>query len=136
MLFQKFGLDIPSYTLYRAKNYALKISIENNKDQHYKLHRYRYAVKERNLSSIISARIDRASGNLLKPPHLIGFFLSSHAQKMGYLKGYHPFIYVDGCNLSGPYEWVLLGVVSVYATNGIFSLTIVIIGKENSVNRS
>ncbi|KAK2634414.1 hypothetical protein Ddye_029206 [Dipteronia dyeriana] len=61
-------------------------------------------------------------------------FVSFEPQRVGFLKGYRPFIEVDGCHLKYPFGGVLLSVVSLDTNSGLFPLDVCICEKETQNN--
>lgn len=52
--------------------------------------------------------------------------------KMGFIKGYRPFIGLDGCHLKGPYRGVLLCIVIIDANCGVYPLVMRACELENT----
>ncbi|KAL5770339.1 hypothetical protein ACOSP7_014493 [Xanthoceras sorbifolium] len=96
-----YGLTLPKYTLYRAKNRVLNVIDDEHQRSYNKLYIYGFVV--RNI-----------------------FFLSFEAQKLGFLQGCRPIIGLDGCHLKGIFPGVLLAAVGLDANNGVFPIAICI----------
>ena len=58
--------------------------------------------------------------------------MSSPGLRDGFKKGCRPFIGFDGCHLEGPFEGVLLSVVSLDANQETFPIVICVCDYENT----
>ncbi|KAK2662250.1 hypothetical protein Ddye_000824 [Dipteronia dyeriana] len=118
------GVNVPKYTLYRAKRYALDIGFEDHKQSYNKLNRYGYCLREINLGSFVYLSTIRYNPDPNVLAHFNRFFLSFHAQKIGYLEGCRPFIGLDGCNLKSPHEGILFCTIALDANCGVYPLAL------------
>ncbi|KAL5779074.1 hypothetical protein ACOSQ2_009811 [Xanthoceras sorbifolium] len=109
-----YGLTLPKYTLYRAKNRVLNVTDDEHHRSYNKLYSYGFVVRKCNPGSIAFLRTIPA------------FFLSFEAQKLGFLQGCRPIIGLDGCHLKGRFPGVLLAAVGLDANNGVFPIAICI----------
>ncbi|KAL5821470.1 hypothetical protein ACOSQ3_023352 [Xanthoceras sorbifolium] len=110
-----YGLTLPKYTLYRAKNRVLNVTDDEHHRSYNKLYSYGFVVRKCNPGSIAFLRTIPAF-----------FFLSFEAQKLGFLQGCRPIIGLDGCHLKGRFPGVLLAAVGLDANNGVFPIAICI----------
>ncbi|TXG61099.1 hypothetical protein EZV62_012462 [Acer yangbiense] len=124
-----YGLTLPSYTLYRAKNRVLQKTEKEHSESFDKLYNYGYIVRQRNPGSM--TLLKTITPDLGAPSRFQRFFLSLQAQKDGYIFGCRPFIGLDGCHLKGKYPGVLLSAIAVDANSGVFPIAICICEGES-----
>ncbi|KAL5819097.1 hypothetical protein ACOSQ4_022939 [Xanthoceras sorbifolium] len=119
-----YGLTLPKYTLYRAKNRVLNVTDDEHHRSYNKLYSYGFVVRKCNPGSIAFLRT--VTPEINAPARFQRFFLSFEAQKLGFLQGCRPIIGLDGCHLKGRFPGVLLAAVGLDANNGVFPIAICI----------
>ncbi|KAK2648282.1 hypothetical protein Ddye_015771 [Dipteronia dyeriana] len=123
-----YGLVLPTYTLYKAKNRVLNVTEEDHKRSYNNLYAYGFIVRQKNPGSM--ALIKTLTPHLGESSSFQRFFLSFQSQKVGFMFGCRPFIELDGCHLKGKFLGVILSAVAIDANNGVFPVAICICESE------
>ncbi|KAL5774309.1 hypothetical protein ACOSP7_011866 [Xanthoceras sorbifolium] len=131
IVLRKYGVQVPDYTLHRAKKFALARGEVDHKESYNKLYKYGHVIIERNPGSCVKLSTIRYDPNTNVPAHFNRFFLSFYAQKMGYLEGCRPFIGLDGCHLKGPYDGILLCAIGIDANCGVYPIALGVVEIES-----
>ncbi|KAL5775320.1 hypothetical protein ACOSP7_012877 [Xanthoceras sorbifolium] len=128
-IFRIYGLQIPTYTLYRAKNQILNKTDKQHIQSYNKLYSYGYVVRKRNPGSMAKMRI--VTPTLGGPTVFQRLFISFEAQKLSFLRGYRPFLGLGGCHLKGAYSGMLLLAIAMDANNRVYPIALCVCVKEN-----
>nr|XP_048332880.1 uncharacterized protein LOC125423256 [Ziziphus jujuba var. spinosa] len=130
---EMIGVHVSNAKLYRAKNRVLERLSGGHGASYSKLHDYGNILLCKNPDTMVQVKchIKCHRNYISENPVFQRYFLSFPAQKDGFLKGYRPFIGIDGCHLKGQFGGVLLTAVGVDANNSIFPLAFSVCEGEN-----
>ncbi|KAK2662003.1 hypothetical protein Ddye_000577 [Dipteronia dyeriana] len=123
-----YGLVLPAYILYRAKNKVLNVTKEDHKRSYNNLYAYGFIVRQKNSGSL--ALIKTLTPHLGAPSSFQRFFLSFQYQKAGFMFVCTPFIELDGYHMNEKFHGVILSAVAMDANNGAFPVAISISESE------
>ncbi|GAA0174248.1 hypothetical protein LIER_27683 [Lithospermum erythrorhizon] len=100
-LIKEYGIHVSSRKLYRAKEKGISLALGDYTESYALMPRYGQAILDSNPQAWIKMKYSSISNSI--NPMFDRIFISFLAQKNGFLKGYRPFIGLDGCFLKSPY---------------------------------
>ncbi|TXG51444.1 hypothetical protein EZV62_023968 [Acer yangbiense] len=124
-----YGITIPTWTLYRAKNRVLDSTTIEYAECYDKLYSYGHMVRETNPGSV--ALLKTISPAPSTHSKFQRFFISFFAQKHGFIFGCWPFIGLDGCHLKGKFPGVITAATAIDANFGVFPVAVAICEVES-----
>ncbi|KAL0405876.1 UNVERIFIED_CONTAM: hypothetical protein Slati_3901500 [Sesamum latifolium] len=110
----------------------MQIALGDDEKSYANIPKYTATLKDSNSRAFVKLKCDVL--DITSPncnPKFKRVFISFEAQYQGYIKGFRPFIGVDGCFLKGPYKGELFSAMALDANSRIFSIAMMICEGEN-----